>query len=170
MPQRVLPAHLLLPPLTKLHFSSPLQFLPHNTCNTSEPYIRHADRQAIFKELELVNRLTMSAAVDLSSLTHASAILDNPTCCTPPYVTSSAEQTLSAQVGNADVNTNMLAAFGRFLLFLLSIIPGILVWLITFTTITLPTWLFTLFSTSLTFTMNATTLYVYSRDQISSTC
>lgn len=37
-------------------------------------------------------------------------------------------------------------------------VPGILVWTITFTTITLPTLLFALFSTSLTFTMNFTTL------------
>ncbi|KIV81859.1 hypothetical protein PV11_04009 [Exophiala sideris] len=36
--------------------------------------------------------------------------------------------------------------------------PGALFWIITFTTITLPTWLFTLFSMSLTFTMNFTTL------------
>ncbi|KAI4167734.1 MAG: hypothetical protein LQ343_006976 [Gyalolechia ehrenbergii] len=38
------------------------------------------------------------------------------------------------------------------------LIPALLLWLITFTTITVPTLLFTLFSTSLTFTMNATTL------------
>lgn len=37
-------------------------------------------------------------------------------------------------------------------------IPGALLWLITFTTVTLPTWLFTFFSTGLTITMNATTL------------
>ena len=35
-----------------------------------------------------------------------------------------------------------------------------LIWIITFTTITVPTVLFALFSTSLTFTMNFTTLYV----------
>ena len=48
--------------------------------------------------------------------------------------------------------------FGQMTLFLIKVIPGVLYWLITFTTITLPTFLFTLFSTSLTFTMNATTL------------
>ncbi|KAH8590264.1 hypothetical protein B0O99DRAFT_691705 [Bisporella sp. PMI_857] len=37
-------------------------------------------------------------------------------------------------------------------------LPGISYWLIKFTTITMPTFLFALFSTSLTFTMNATTL------------
>ncbi|KAL4914392.1 hypothetical protein BDW62DRAFT_190474 [Aspergillus aurantiobrunneus] len=39
-------------------------------------------------------------------------------------------------------------------------IPSVLYWVITFSTITLPTWLFTLFSMSLTFTMNFTTLLI----------
>jgi lysophospholipid hydrolase len=47
---------------------------------------------------------------------------------------------------------------GWVILAVLRVIPGILYWVITFTTITLPTWLFTLFSTTLTFTMNFTTL------------
>lgn len=48
--------------------------------------------------------------------------------------------------------------FGRALLLTARVIPGMLYWIVTFSTITLPTVLFTLFSTSLTFTMNATTL------------
>jgi lysophospholipid hydrolase len=48
--------------------------------------------------------------------------------------------------------------FGRVVLAILRVIPSILYWIITVTTITLPTWLFTLFSMSLTFTMNFTTL------------
>jgi lysophospholipid hydrolase len=47
---------------------------------------------------------------------------------------------------------------GRLVLFLINVVPGILYWLVTFTTITMPSFLFGLFSTSLTFTMNATTL------------
>lgn len=46
------------------------------------------------------------------------------------------------------------------------LVPRALYWLITFSTITLPTWLFTLFSMSLTFTMNFTTLYVDSLPEI----
>ncbi|KAK1140145.1 phosphatidylcholine and lysophosphatidylcholine phospholipase [Aspergillus melleus] len=42
--------------------------------------------------------------------------------------------------------------------FVFYVIPSVLYWVITFSTITLPTWLFTLFSMSLTFTMNFTTL------------
>lgn len=53
-----------------------------------------------------------------------------------------------------------LSWIGRLIFLLLRIIPGVLFWLITFTSISLPTWLFTLFSTSLTFTMNFTTLSV----------
>jgi lysophospholipid hydrolase len=56
------------------------------------------------------------------------------------------------------VRRSWFGMFGRMTLFLIKVIPGVLYWLITFTTITLPTFLFTLFSTSLTFTMNATTL------------
>lgn len=39
-------------------------------------------------------------------------------------------------------------------------IPSLLYWIVTFASITLPTWLFTLASMSLTFTMNFTTMYV----------
>src|SRR5437588_8520659 len=59
---------------------------------------------------------------------------------------------------NSNGISSMFTSLGRLVLFLLSIIPGALFWLITFATITLPTWLFTLFSMSLTFTMNFTTL------------
>ncbi|KAI4196048.1 MAG: hypothetical protein LQ346_003303 [Caloplaca aetnensis] len=55
-------------------------------------------------------------------------------------------------------SNSSMATLGRALLGLAKLMPALLLWLITFTTITLPTLLFTLFSTSLTFTMNATTL------------
>ncbi|KAK5698086.1 phosphatidylcholine and lysophosphatidylcholine phospholipase [Elasticomyces elasticus] len=47
---------------------------------------------------------------------------------------------------------------GGLFLGLFTVIPSLLYWIITFLTITLPTWLFTFLSTSLTFTMNMTTL------------
>lgn len=53
-----------------------------------------------------------------------------------------------------------MATLTQTLLGLAKLIPALLLCIITFTTITLPTLLFTLFSTSLTFTMNATTLWV----------
>lgn len=50
-----------------------------------------------------------------------------------------------------------MAENGGFIAFL-QLIPGIAWWLVTFITITLPSWIFTLFQTSLTVTMNATTV------------
>ena len=41
---------------------------------------------------------------------------------------------------------------------LVTLLPQALLWTVTFCSITLPTWLFTLFSMTLTFTMNFTTL------------
>ena len=57
--------------------------------------------------------------------------------------------------------SSWLGLLGYALLAMARGIPGMLIWIITFTTITLPTILFALFSTSLTFTMNFTTLYVH---------
>ena len=56
--------------------------------------------------------------------------------------------------------TSWLGLLGHALLAMAKGLPGMLIWIITFSTITLPTVLFALFSTSLTFTMNFTTLYV----------
>ena len=57
-------------------------------------------------------------------------------------------------------STSWLGLLGHVLVAMARGIPGILIWVITFSSITLPTFLFALFSTSLTFTMNFTTLYV----------
>lgn len=54
--------------------------------------------------------------------------------------------------------TSMVGWIGWVFSLLFQGIPSLLYWIITFSTITLPTWLFTLFSMSLTFTMNFTTL------------
>ena len=51
-----------------------------------------------------------------------------------------------------------LGLLGRVVLAVLRVIPSVLYWVLAFTTITLPTWLFTLMSMSLTVTMNFTTL------------
>ena len=80
------------------------------------------------------------------------------------FTISSAAALASATMAEIDIQTSVqasrswLGTFGRLTLVLIRVIPGILYWVITFTTITMPTFLFTLFSTSLTFTMNATTL------------
>ncbi|KAK5135258.1 phosphatidylcholine and lysophosphatidylcholine phospholipase [Meristemomyces frigidus] len=51
-----------------------------------------------------------------------------------------------------------LGMLGGLVLGLFTIVPSLLYWIISFVTLTLPTWLFTFLSTSLTFTMNMTTL------------
>ena len=63
----------------------------------------------------------------------------------------------------------MPGVLGQLLVFFLHTIPSVLVWVIGFATITVPTWLFTLFSMSLTFTMNFTTMYV-SHSALSDPC
>lgn len=82
------------------------------------------------------------------------------------YIASSAAAAVTATQNAAlsfpasvDESASWLGMMGRAVYAMARVIPGILIWIITFTTITLPTVLFALFSTSLTFTMNFTTLY-----------
>ncbi|KAJ5949806.1 Lysophospholipase nte1 [Penicillium verhagenii] len=56
------------------------------------------------------------------------------------------------------IPSTMAGWIGWIFTFAFQVVPRALYWFITFTTLTLPTWLFTLFSMSLTFTMNFTTL------------
>jgi lysophospholipid hydrolase len=71
---------------------------------------------------------------------------------------ANAEQSL--QTGGAVPETTRAASssalglLGRFVLATLGVLPSILFWI----SYTLPTWLFTLFSTTLTFTMNFSSL------------
>ncbi|RFU35340.1 hypothetical protein B7463_g925, partial [Scytalidium lignicola] len=95
---------------------------------------------------------TAGSLISSSNMAGASS-MTSVMASTFPTVTVTALPSPDAQNSHS-----FLGIFGRMILFCLRVIPGILYWLITFTTITLPTFLFTLFSTSLTFTMNATTL------------
>lgn len=70
--------------------------------------------------------------------------------------TSAASAALAATRDLSSLST--FGLFGRVILSILKVIPGVLYWIGAFATITVPTWLFTLFSTSLTFTLNFTTL------------
>ena len=85
--------------------------------------------------------------------------LPNPsTTITSPQVSALAS---SVTALDTHQSSSWLGLLGYALLAMARGIPGMLIWIITFTTITLPTVLFALFSTSLTFTMNFTTLYVH---------
>jgi len=65
----------------------------------------------------------------------------------------------TTEAGRHDARS-LISSLGRLFVALIGFLPGIVYRIITFSTWQLPTFLFTLFSTSLTFTMNATTLYV----------
>ncbi|KAK8238304.1 lysophospholipase NTE1 [Phyllosticta capitalensis] len=69
--------------------------------------------------------------------------------------TSAAATNALAEAQNSSTSLGLV---GRLILAILKVIPGLLFWIITFGTITLPTWIFTVASMSLTVTMNATTL------------
>lgn len=75
--------------------------------------------------------------------------------------TSSLTAAMSSATGEAvaaDTSYGWLGLFGRILLALINFISTVLYWTLRITTINVPSILFTLFSTSWTVTMNATTL------------
>ena len=92
----------------------------------------------------------MAGAEALGSAAHSSALLAK--------ATDAAQSSIDALRAAEISSPSTFGLLGRVILAVLRVIPGLLFWIITFTTITLPTWLFTLFSTTLTFTMNFTTL------------
>jgi len=150
-----------------------------NVNSSSEHFYLQPFRQNFFlHEMKLppylhwvANMAASSAAVEnvshsiLSFSEKASSIIQSSTGL--PGTMASAMASAKALVNSSSIlleQTSMTnswsGTFGRATLFVIKVIPGILYWLITFATITMPTFLFTLFSTSLTFTMNATTLWV----------
>lgn len=104
---------------------------------------------------EHVQHSVMTVSETLSSLVGSLTKLPDAMNTTIPSAVALANATTTDQ---AHGQRSWLGMFTRLILFLIKLVPGILYWLITFTTITLPTFLFTLFSTSLTVTMNATTV------------
>lgn len=84
--------------------------------------------------------------------------LPSATASTARMAAALASPSALSKVPDGQTSATWLASLGSMLMLVASVIPGLLYWLVTFSTITLPTALFTLFSTSLTFTMNFTTL------------
>ncbi|ELR03497.1 phosphatidylcholine and lysophosphatidylcholine phospholipase [Pseudogymnoascus destructans] len=74
-----------------------------------------------------------------------------------PRLAATAGSKLSADMSSPPPSS-WLGLLVRLIISIVKVIPIVLYWVITFTTLTLPSWLFTLFSTSLTFTLNATTV------------
>jgi hypothetical protein len=104
---------------------------------------------------ENIQHSVMSLSETVSSRIESLTGLPSTMTSAMPSAVALANRTAVEQM---DVQRSWALSFGRMIIFLIKVIPGILFWIITFTTITLPTFLFTLFSTSLTVTMNATTL------------
>ncbi|KUJ14409.1 patatin-domain-containing protein [Mollisia scopiformis] len=102
-----------------------------------------------------IQHSVMSASETVSSIVESFTKLPGTMNASVPSTVALANATAIEQ---AHVQRSWLGLFAKMILFLIKLVPGILYWLITFTTITLPTFLFTLFSTSLTVTMNATTV------------
>lgn len=97
--------------------------------------------------------LTPSGGASSSIQTTSGAVYNMSSSSLFSAVTSTSPAKMDKQA-----TESFLGMFGHAMFFLVKLVPGVLYWLITFTTITLPSCLFSLFSTTLTFTMNATTL------------
>ncbi|KAL4877809.1 hypothetical protein BJY04DRAFT_197263 [Aspergillus karnatakaensis] len=110
---------------------------------------------------------------DLDSLYASPSLVDTPSIIAPSVSLSTSFPAITAGVSgfprfsthlppppqlSLTTPTTMVGWIGWVFSLVFQTIPSILYWTITFVTITLPTWLFTLFSMSLTFTMNFTTL------------
>jgi hypothetical protein len=104
---------------------------------------------------EHIQKSVMIVSETVSSIVGSLTKLPGAMNTTMPSAMALANTTATEQ---AHGQRSWLGMFVQLIFFLIKLVPGILYWLITFTTITLPTFLFTLFSTSLTVTMNATTV------------
>ncbi|KAJ5691821.1 Lysophospholipase nte1 [Penicillium macrosclerotiorum] len=107
----------------------------------------------------MVNGLAPSLALSLTAATSSSLGLPSPSLAVSAHPASA----LSAVTSHLPpflppLPSTMAGWIGWLFTFAFQVVPRALYWFITFSTITLPTWLFTLFSMSLTFTMNFTTL------------
>jgi lysophospholipid hydrolase len=106
------------------------------------------------------------SSVDAENIQHSigslsgtvSSVIQSLTGTMASAMPSTAALANGTAIEKVDAQGSWAWTFARMIIFLVKVFPGILFWIITFTTITLPTFLFTLLSTSLTVTMNATTL------------
>lgn len=93
----------------------------------------------------------MSSAANSLSQSVARA-MESPTSSIASAVSSARDAVVAQE------HSGWLGAFGRLILFILNLISTVLYWIIRIATFNIPSILFTLFSTSWTVTMNATTL------------
>lgn len=100
--------------------------------------------------------LAPSLSLSLTATTATASLASVPSLATSAL--SAADISSSPPPFPPPIPSTMAGWIGWVFNFAFQVIPRALYWLVTFTTISLPTWLFTLFSMSLTFTMNFTTL------------
>jgi lysophospholipid hydrolase len=96
----------------------------------------------------------VSAATSTSSATSSAA----SSTATLASQLSALRPNISLDVPPDAPARSALTMLGHLLLGVFTVVPSILYWIISFVTYTLPAWLFSFLSTSLTFTMNMTTL------------
>ncbi|KAI7583617.1 hypothetical protein KC316_g7167, partial [Hortaea werneckii] len=99
-----------------------------------------------------VSRLRFGAMESSHSLEAAQASLESLTSTVPQ--TTATVLTITTEAAPQ----SSLGMVGGLFIGIFTVIPSLLYWVVSFVTLTLPTWLFTFLSTSLTFTMNMTTL------------
>ncbi|KAF9894457.1 phosphatidylcholine and lysophosphatidylcholine phospholipase [Aspergillus nanangensis] len=107
----------------------------------------------------MADDVSPASPFSLTSSSSSSLVLSSPSSTISPATAASFSTSPFTPPPLAPPTPSTMVGWIAWLFtFLFQVIPGILYWIITFSTITLPTWLFTLFSMSLTFTMNFTTL------------
>lgn len=95
----------------------------------------------------------------VSSVGEPSPLAFNMVANVSTSLQSSLTATATVVAASAGQNDSIISAVGHVLYLTMRIIPSVVVWLAAFATFTLPAWVYTTFSMSLTFTMNVTTLY-----------
>ena len=106
----------------------------------------------------MTSELLPSAANGYASLSSASIMSGIIPGASSTSTVDSTFSILAGQSANVTASTSAFSSLTQITLTTFKWTPHVLYWIITFTSITLPTWLFTLFSTRLTFTVNFTTL------------
>jgi lysophospholipid hydrolase len=96
-------------------------------------------------------------AASLTTTTNATLASSTPTLL-PDTGSTSATSVVSTIAATAAPQASTFGMIGGLILGLFTVVPSLLYWIISFVTLTLPAWLFSFLSTSLTFTMNMTTL------------
>jgi lysophospholipid hydrolase len=99
--------------------------------------------------MDVVNSTALAAATAVAAATGAGDRHPNPL---------SSAVAAASDVANAHGSSSWLGLFARLVLWVLQFVSMVLYYAIKLATISVPTLLYTLFSTSLTVTMNATTL------------